>query len=102
LGRLYKEFKAENCEVLLILGEPVEKAKHYAEILHLPNLVLADPERTVYHRYELEKVFLFLQRTASLVIDRQGIIRYIKSATNPNTWLQESHELLKFVKTLDK
>ena len=101
LGRLYKEFKAANCELLVILGEPVEKARNYAEVLHLPNLVLADPERIVYHQFELEKVFLFLQRTASIVIDRQGIIRYLKSATNPMTWLQDIHELLDFVKSIE-
>ena len=101
LGRLYQEFEAANCEVMLILGEPVEKTRNYVDSLHLPYLVLSDPERVVYHQYELEKVFLFVQRTASLVIDRQGIIRYLKSATNPMTWLQESHALLDFVKSIE-
>ncbi len=102
LGRLYKDFQAENCEILLILGEPVEKARHYAEILHLPFPVLADPARDVYHQYGLEKAMLFIQRTASIVIDRSGVIRYIKSVTNPMVWLQESQELLSFVKSMPK
>jgi peroxiredoxin len=102
LGRLYKDFQAVNCEIILILGEPAEKAKRYAEILHLPFPVLADPERKVYHQYGLEKAMIFIQRTASVVIDRSGVIRYWKSATNPNTWLQESRELLRFVQSMPK
>ena len=102
LGRLYNDFKVANCEILLILGEPVEKAKRYAEILHLPFPVLSDPERRVYHRYGLEKAMIFIQRTASIVIDRGGVIRYLKSATNPMVWLQESQELLSFVKSMAK
>jgi len=45
---------------------------------------------------------LFIQRTASIVIDRAGVIRYIKSVTNPMVWLQESQELLSFVKSMPK
>lgn len=88
--------------MLLILGDPVEKARRYSEILHLHFPVLADPERSVYHQFGLDKVFHFIQRTASVVIDRQGTIRYLKSATNPMTWLEESWELLAFVKSLAK
>jgi peroxiredoxin len=100
LGRLYKDFQAANCEILLILGEPIEKARQYASILHLPFPVLADPERSVYHRYGLEKAVIFVQRTASLVIDRRGVIRYMRTATNPTVWLQESRELAGFVGSL--
>jgi peroxiredoxin len=102
LGRLYPEFQAQNCEILLILGEPIEKAKRYAEILHLPFPVLADPERKVYHQYGLEKALLFIQRTASIAIDQSGTIRYMKSTTSPMVWLQESQELLSYVKSMAK
>jgi peroxiredoxin len=100
LGRLYKGFQVEKCEILLILGGPVEKARRYSESLHLPFPVLADPERRVYHQYGLEKAMLVIQRTASVVIDRSGMIRYLKSATNPMIWLQESQELLDVVKSM--
>jgi len=99
LGRLYNAFKAENCAILLILAEPVEKAARYAESLHLPFPVLSDPERMVYHQYGLEIKF-FLQRTASIVIDQSGTIRYMRTTTNPLPWLQESRELLAIVKSI--
>ena len=102
LGRSFKEFQASNCEVLLILGDSLEKARRYVDSLHLPFPVLADPERSVYHQYGLEKAMIFIQRTASVVIDRNGVIRYVKTATNPMLWLQESQELLNFVKSMPK
>ena len=43
---------------------------------------------------------VFIQRTASVVIDRNGVIRYIKNTTNPMVWLQESQELLRFIKSM--
>jgi peroxiredoxin len=100
LGRSYPEFKAAKCEILLLLGAPLVKAQSYAEILHLPFPVLSDPEREVYHRYGLEKALIVIQRTASIVVDQDGIIRYLITATNPMLWLQESRELLDFVRSM--
>ena len=94
MGRLYSEFQAANAEVLVILGDSLEKARSYAEVLHLPFAVLADPERTVYHQYGLERAFLGLQRTASVLIDSGGTIRYLKRTVNTMQWLQESKEIL--------
>jgi peroxiredoxin len=102
LERLYNEFKVANCEIVLILGDSLEKAKRYAESLHLPFPVLADPKRKVYHLYGLEMAMIFIQRTASIVIDQDGTIRYIKTNTNPMVWLQESRELLDIIKSIQK
>lgn len=99
LGKLYDEFKAANYQILLILGDTQEKARRYIESLHLPFPVLADPKRGVYQQYGLEKTF-FLQRTASVIIDCSGIIRYIRSVANPLPWLQESRLVLEQVKSL--
>jgi peroxiredoxin len=97
LGRLYPEFKSAGTEVLVILGDTLEQARSYGEALHLPFPVLSDPEREVYHRFGLEVRF-FLQRTASVVVDAVGVIRYIRRTTNPMVWLQESTELLEAAK----
>jgi peroxiredoxin len=69
--------------------------------LKLPFPVLSDPEREVYRIYELEKYLLLIQRTASIVVDRNGIVQYIKRTTNPITWLQESRELFGFVDSMN-
>ena len=81
----------------MILGDPPDRARSYAELLKTPFPVLSDPDRAVYHSFDLEKAYIVIQRTASVVVDREGVIQYIKRATNPMLWLQESRELLNFV-----
>jgi Peroxiredoxin len=100
LGRLYPQFQSAGTEILVILGANTEQAKKYAESLHTPFPVLADPERNVYKLFGLEKAMLVIQRTASVVVDRHGVIRYIKRVTNPMTWLQENKELVDFIQSL--
>lgn len=100
LGRMHKDFQAAGAEVLVILGDTLERARNYAGALKAPFPVLADPDREVYHRFALEKAYIFIQRTASVVVDREGFIRYLKRVTNPMVWLQESQELLRSVREL--
>lgn len=102
LGRMYSQFQEAGTEVIVILGEGMEKAKEYADSIGLPFPILCDPDRAVYNLYELEKYFLLFQRTASLVVDKDGIVRYLKRTTVPNVWLQESRELLGFILSLDE
>ena len=101
LGRMYEDFQAAGADVLVILGDTLERAIQYAEQLKVPFPVLADPERAVYHAFALDKVAFVIQRTASVIVDQEGVIRYVKRATNPMTWLQESQELLEFVKAME-
>jgi peroxiredoxin len=101
LGRLYKEFQAAGAEVLVILGDSPERALKYSQQLKTPFPILSDADRAVYHAYDLEMAF-FLQRTASLVIDRAGVIQYTQRATNPLRWLQDSHELVDIAAGLGK
>ncbi len=86
--------------MIVILGDTLENARNYVEILKLPFPVLSDPGRDVYRVYELEKYFMLFQRTASIVVDREGVVKYLKRTTNPNTWLQESRELFGFVDSM--
>lgn len=101
LGKMYEQFREAGAEILVVLGEGVEKAREYKESIKLPFPILSDPDRAVYHLYELEKYFLLFQRTASLVIDKDGVVRYLKRTTVPNVWLQESRELYGFVLSLE-
>jgi peroxiredoxin len=102
LVQRYPQIKSAGAEVLVILGEGPERTRRYADILHTPFPVLSDPERKVYARFGLDKRFLVIQRTASVVVDRQGVIRYIQRATNPMTWLQDIQGLVALVQGLDK
>lgn len=102
LGRMHKDFQAAGAEVLVILGDTPERARSYAGQLKAPFPVLADPDRKVYHSFDLEKAYILIQRTASVIVDRDGVIRYLKRATNPLVWLQESQELLKAAQNLSR
>jgi len=100
LGRLYSQFQAAGATVIVILGNNLERTREYARLTGAPFPVLSDPDRQVYLAYELEKYFLLIQRTASIVVDRDGIVQYLKRTTLPNVWLQESRELLGFVDSM--
>ena len=86
----------------MILGAPLDRARRYAADLKAPFPILADPDRAIYHQFGLERAMLVIQRTASIIVDRSGIIRYLKQATNPQTWLAEATELINTVKNLPK
>ena len=100
LGRMNDEFVKAGAQILVILGDNLERAGKYAETLKTPFPILADPERTVYHTYELTKNFIGIQRTASVIVDQNGVIKYIKRTTNPMIWLQESKELLQAIQSV--
>jgi peroxiredoxin len=93
------EFVKAGAQILVILGDNLDRARRFAETLKAPFPVLADTERAVYHRFELEKNFIGIQRTASVIVDPKGAIQYLKRSTNPNTWLQESKELLRAIQS---
>jgi peroxiredoxin len=94
-------FLQAGAQILVILGDSPGLALRYAHILKSPFPILSDPDRSLYARYELSKVFIGLQRTASVIIDPNGILRYLKRSTDPNKWLFESRALLHAVQDLD-
>ncbi len=101
LGSMHEQFREAGAEIIVILGNDLDTAKEYADGIGLPFPILSDPGREVYNLYELEKYFLLFQRTASLVIDKDGLVRYLKRTTVPNIWLQETRELYGFVDSLN-
>ena len=101
MGRLNEEFIKAGAQILVILGDSPERARQYAETLKTPFPVLSDPDRAVYQLFGLDKVAFVIQRTASVVVDLEGLSQYIKSSVNPMIWLQESRELLEFVKGME-
>ena len=93
LGRHYPDFQAANTQVFVILGEDIDRARRYSKEMKLPFPVLADPERQVYHRYGLQKALILIQRSATMLIDQEGVIQFIKAVTNPMAWLSGFEEL---------
>jgi peroxiredoxin len=97
LGRMNEEFVRAGARILIILGDTPARARKYAETLKVPFPVLSDPDRAIYHLYELDKNFIGIQRTASVILDQTGVIRYLRRTLNTMKWLQESKELIQVV-----
>lgn len=100
LARMYSQLQAMDSEVLALIYADHKQAQDYAAALQVPFPILADPDYAIYERYGLNKVFLLNTRTASVVIDKKGQITYLKSATNPFTWLKEAQEILEQIKKI--
>ena len=98
LGRMHQELKSHDVDVLAIGGGNAAAAAGLARSLKLPFPVLADPNRAVYASFGLDKR-MFIQRSATVLIDKKGIVRYILRATNPRGSFDKD-ELLKAVSTL--
>ena len=98
LGRINQELKSRDTDVLVIGGGSAAAATKLGRSLKLPFPVLADPDRAVYGSFGLDKR-LFIQRSATVLIDKKGTIRYILRATNPRASFDKD-ELLKAIATL--
>ena len=100
LAQMYPQLQAMDSEILALINTDHKQAQDYAAALKAPFPILADSDYAIYERYGLNKVFLLNTRTASVVIDKSGQITYLKSATNPFTWLKEAQEILEQIKKL--
>ncbi len=70
---------------MVVIGPgTAEQARRYARRLRLPFPVAADPARSVYQAFALERVLArTIQRSGVFLVDGAGIIRYAHTATNP-------------------
>lgn len=85
--------------MLVIGGGSRKGAERLSARLKLSFPVLVDPERAIYRRYGLDKVWIALQRSGTFLIDKQGIVRYIHQVTNPQTSV-DKEELMREVEQL--
>ena len=69
--------------MLVIGGGEQEDAVRLARMYQHPFPVLADADRSVYRRYDLDKVMWIIQRSATFLVDNQGILRYFHRVANP-------------------
>ncbi len=88
---MYEQLRARDTEVLILGGGSRKGAERLSRRLKLPFPVLVDPdpERAVYRRYGLDKVWIALQRSGTFLIDKQGIMCYIHQVTNPQASVAE-------------
>ena len=81
LKSLHTELRASDVAIYVIGGGDHKYAEQLAVLYKLPFPVLADLKRDVYAQYGLHKVVKFNQQSGTYLIDKQGILRYMRQAT---------------------
>jgi len=81
LKSLYDKLSAADVSIYIIGGGDRKYAEQLATLYKLPFPVLADLKREVYAQYGLHKVVKFNQQSGTYLIDKQGILRYMRQAT---------------------
>ena len=84
LGRAYEKLQAQDTEVLIIGGGEVKDAERVARMFELPFPILADPDRKIYDFYGLEKVLWMVQRSATVLVNKERIVQYIHRSIKPH------------------
>jgi peroxiredoxin len=83
LGQARRELEAKDVGLVLVGPGDVGQAAWLAKLIRAPFPVAADPVRAVYEAFGLVRGALGLQQTGTFLIDRDGILRLARRATNP-------------------
>ncbi|MBA3817200.1 MAG: redoxin domain-containing protein [Parachlamydiaceae bacterium] len=81
LKSLHAELQAADVSTVIIGGGDRKYAEQLATLYKLPFPVLADLKREVYAQYGLHKVVKFNQQSGTYLIDKHGVLRYMRQAT---------------------
>ena len=81
LKSLHAELLAADVSIYVIGGGDRKFAEQLAVLYKLPFPVLVDSKRDVYAQYGLHKVVKFNQQSGTYLIDKQGVLRYMRQAT---------------------
>lgn len=101
LKSLYAELTAADVSIFIIGGGDRKYAEQLAALYKLPFPVLADLKREVYAQYGLHKVVKLNQQSGTYLIDKQGILRYMRQATLAFQSFS-AKDLMEVVRQLDK
>ena len=82
LGLAYPKLVALDAALLILLPEPMERARKIAKLLRAPFPVLADPDRAVFRRFGYRRIWP-LQQSGTTLVDRDGAIAYVRRAASP-------------------
>lgn len=97
----YDQFIAKDAEIIAIGPEKPEAFRKYWEENAMPFVGLPDPEHSVLKRYGQEvNLFKLGRMPAQMIIDKQGILRYIHYGHSMQD-IPENAELLKLLDELN-
>jgi len=87
LGRAHDELRRLGAAVYAIAPGGPRMAKAVAGMLKLPFPLLYDPKAEVFARFGFEKKLFVIQQSGTVLVDREGVIRYALRSTNPGASL---------------
>ena len=99
MGRLNDQIAGYGTATLVIGPRGQTAAKLAAEKMEAPFPVLADPGRQAYRAYGFTKSLWVIQQSGSILLDKEGIVRYVRRSTNPQNSFDEA-EMLKALREL--
>jgi peroxiredoxin len=93
----FQEFEKRNTAVLVVGPEKADQFSKYWEEHTLPFIGLPDPAHTILKLYGQEiKLFKFGRMPAQVLIDAQGIVRYVHYGKSMSD-IPENDELLELI-----
>ncbi len=89
LAKMQDELSLTSTRTIMIGGGTSEAAQKTAQRYKLPFPVFGDPDRSIYHLFNLDKAMLLIQKSGTFLIDKGGIIRYANRASKPGDGLNK-------------
>ncbi len=84
LGQAATRIHERDAEVLVLGPGGAERARWLARLVRAPFPVAADPGREVFRAYGYaRRVVSMIQQSGTVVVDRAGVVRLVRRATNP-------------------
>jgi peroxiredoxin Q/BCP len=97
----FKRFKTENSDILVVGPENSNAFAKYWDDNDLPFIGLPDPKHSVLKLYGQEiKLFKFGRMPAMVIIDKQGIVRFVHYGHSMSD-IPENTEVLSTLKMLN-
>jgi peroxiredoxin Q/BCP len=98
----FKRFKTENSDILVVGPENSNAFAKYWDDNDLPFIGLPDPKHSVLKLYGQEiKLFKFGRMPAMVIIDKQGIVRFVHYGHSMSD-IPENTEVLSTLKMLNR
>lgn len=101
LRRDYSKFQAQETEIVVVGPEDADYFRMYWKSHKLPFIGLPDPTHSVLKRYGQEvSLFKLGRMPAQVIIDKQGIARYIHYGHSMSD-IPENEEILEIAQSLN-
>ena len=76
----FQDFQDAGAEVIGISADSSDSHRRFAERLHLPFILLSDPDGAVRARYRVPRTFGLIPGRTTFLIDKNGIIQRVFSS----------------------